>query len=88
MQASTYFIIAGAIMAFSYAVQLRLKNTYARWGRTRNAAGVTGSAAARRILDANGMRDVRLEAVRGQLSDHYRSAIEDDPALGERLFGP
>lgn len=67
----TYFIIAGVVMAFSFAVRLKLKNTYAKWGRTRNAAGITGSEAARHILDANGLRDVRLEAVRGQLSDHY-----------------
>ena len=33
--------------------------------------GMTGSAVARRILDSNGLSDVTIEMVRGELSDHY-----------------
>lgn len=35
------------------------------------AAGMTGFLAARRILDAAGLNNVEIEAVPGQLSDHY-----------------
>ena len=39
------------------------------FGTTRGA--YTGAQAARRILDSNGLHDVPVEAVRGELSDHY-----------------
>lgn len=68
---TAYFLIAGAAMAFSLLVRARLKSTYSKWGRIRNAAGITGGQAARAILDANGLQAVRLQAVAGQLSDHY-----------------
>jgi Zn-dependent membrane protease YugP len=32
---------------------------------------MTGASAARRILDANGLYDVKIERVRGNLTDHY-----------------
>jgi uncharacterized protein len=35
------------------------------------AASMTGAQAARRILDSQGLRDVNIEMVGGQLSDHY-----------------
>lgn len=33
--------------------------------------GYTASDVARRILDMNGLHDVRIERVRGNLTDHY-----------------
>ena len=38
--------------------------------------GITGADAARRILDANGLRHIRIEAVSGNLTDHF------DPKAG------
>lgn len=71
MDATAYVLIVGAVVLFSSAVRTKLASTYTKWGRTRNAAGVTGGDAARYILDANGLRHVKLEAVRGRLTDHY-----------------
>ena len=33
--------------------------------------GITGAEAARRVLDANGLYNVKIAAVRGELTDHY-----------------
>ncbi|HLV10870.1 MAG TPA: zinc metallopeptidase [Trueperaceae bacterium] len=52
-------------------VQGYLRNTYAKWGRVPAASGLTGAQTARAILDANGLHDVRVVEVPGQLTDHY-----------------
>ncbi len=52
-------------------VQGYLRNTYGRWQRVPAASGLTGAETARTILDANGLTDVRVVEVPGQLTDHY-----------------
>lgn len=52
-------------------VQMYLRNTYARWQAQPAVSGLTGAQTARAILDANGLNDVRIEEVPGQLTDHY-----------------
>ena len=51
--------------------QVRVKSTFARYSRERTYSGLTGAETARRILDANGLYDVRVEHISGQLTDHY-----------------
>lgn len=58
-------------LASTMLVQLWLRRTYGRWAKIENTAGLTGHQTARAILDANGLYDVRVESVPGQLSDHY-----------------
>ena len=58
-------------LALSLGVQFWLRSTYGRWNKVQNTSGLTGSETARAILNANGLQDVRVEAVRGVLSDHY-----------------
>ena len=67
----SFYLIVGAVFLFSLLVQGTLKRTYAKWSRIHNSSGLPGSQVARRILDANTMRQVRVEMVRGKLSDHY-----------------
>lgn len=63
------FMIPGLLLMLW--AQSKVKGSYATWSKTANAAGLTGAQAARRILDANGLRDVPIERVPGELSDHY-----------------
>ena len=37
----------------------------------RPASGITGAEAARRVLDANGLYNVRIERIAGNLTDHF-----------------
>ncbi|MEJ2679517.1 MAG: zinc metallopeptidase [Gemmatimonadota bacterium] len=67
----TFYLIVGAVFLFTLLVQGTLRRTYAKWSRVRNSAGLPGSRVARTILNANEMRAVRVEPVRGKLSDHY-----------------
>ncbi len=59
------------VLAATLLVQFWLRRTYSRWSKVENTSGLTGAQTARAILDANGLGSVRVEAVPGQLSDHY-----------------
>ena len=66
-----YYLIAIVAFVVGFLVQGWLRRTYAQWSRRPNAAGLTGAEVAQAILRANGISDVRVEPVRGQLTDHY-----------------
>lgn len=63
------FMIPGVVLMLW--AQSRVKGAYNKWAKVRNMRGVTGAQAARMVLDANGLQDVPIEPVPGQLTDHY-----------------
>lgn len=58
-------------MIFTLIAQFNVKNTFEKYKKIRNKRALTGAEAARRILDANGLSHIRVEQVRGTLTDHY-----------------
>lgn len=66
-----YYLIGIVAFIVSMGVSAYLRSTYGRWAKVANTAGLTGYEVARAILDANGLQNVQVEAVRGQLTDHY-----------------
>ena len=58
-------------LAATLLVQMYLRNTYSRWQAQPAASGLSGAETARTILRANGLDEVRVEEVPGQLTDHY-----------------
>ena len=62
-------VIPGLIV--SIWAQIKVKSTFERYSKMNTSRGLTGAAAARRILDANGLTHVRIEQINGHLSDHY-----------------
>ncbi len=48
-----------------------VKSTYKKYENIRNSRGLTGEMAARKILEANGLYNVRIEHIAGNLSDHF-----------------
>lgn len=61
------------ILAFGLSLwaSFRVRGTFNKWSEVPVQSGMTGYQAARRMLDANGLYDVAIEAVPGTLSDHY-----------------
>ncbi|UOQ93565.1 zinc metallopeptidase [Halobacillus shinanisalinarum] len=49
----------------------RVKKTYKKYSKVPTSSSMTGAEVARKILDDNGLFNVRIEEVRGMLSDHY-----------------
>lgn len=62
-------VIVGVIL--SLLAQSKVKSTFAKYARVRNARGMTGAQAAERILQGAGIYDVRIEHVSGNLTDHF-----------------
>lgn len=53
------------------ASQIYINRSYNKTKRIKNRSGITGAQTARKILDENGLSNVKVEEVRGVLGDHY-----------------
>ena len=62
-------IIPGFII--SLWAQIKVSTTFNKYSKIKTVRGLSGADAARRILDANGLSHVKIEQVRGKLTDHY-----------------
>ncbi|MFB9992106.1 zinc metallopeptidase [Deinococcus oregonensis] len=62
------------IFVASLLIQGYLSRTYGKWSRIANPHQLTGAQVARMMLDENGLQHVPVNAVPGQLSDHYDPA--------------
>ncbi|MDE7017026.1 MAG: zinc metallopeptidase [Lachnospiraceae bacterium] len=62
-------VIIGAVLCI--VAQLRVSSTFKKYSRVRSRSGMTGAQAAARILELSGIYDVRVEHIRGELTDHY-----------------
>lgn len=51
--------------------QIKVKSTFNKYSKMTTSRGLSGYGAARRILDANGLSHVKIEQIRGELTDHY-----------------
>jgi Zn-dependent membrane protease YugP len=69
----------------------RVRSTYARWSKVDSGINLSAFDFARRLLDRQGLTDVRIEPVPGQLTDHYdprgkvlrvSQAVAGNPQLG------
>lgn len=81
-----YYLIGIIAFAVSMLVQGWLRSTYGTWMKRANAAGLSGRDAALAILEANGVHDVKVEMVRGMLTDHY-DPTSKTVRLSEGNFG-
>ena len=58
-------------MLFSAWASIKVNSTFKKYSYIRTASGITGAEAARRVLDANGLYNVRIERISGNLTDHF-----------------
>ncbi len=66
----TIIILLPALLISMYA-QAKVQGTFAKYSNIQNSKGTTGADVARFLLQANGIREVRVEKVSGNLTDHY-----------------
>lgn len=61
------------IPAFIFAMwaQARVKSAYQEWSGRRTSRGLTGAQVAQAVLEGAGIYDVTVEAIPGDLTDHY-----------------
>ena len=58
-------------MLFGLWAQLKVSMTFNKYSQEATRRNYTGADAARRLLDANGLSDVAVDRVPGELTDHY-----------------
>ncbi len=66
----TYLIILPAFLFGLYA-QMKVSSTFSKYQSVQSSRGVTGAQAARRILDDNGLYDVAVVKISGNLTDNF-----------------
>ena len=66
----TYILVLiGAVL--SIIASARVNSTFQKYARERSMSGMTGAQTAEAILRSRGIHDVRVEHIRGNLTDHY-----------------
>jgi len=66
-----YFKFLWPALVLAGIATLLTQVTFSRYARVRARSGLTGAEAARLMLQAQGVTDVKIEPVSGWLSDHY-----------------
>lgn len=66
----TLILLLPAILLTVYA-QGKVNSTYRKYAKVPSLCGLTASDMARQMLDMKGLSHVKIELVRGHLSDHY-----------------
>lgn len=65
------FLMLIVLMIFAGMASMGVKSTFNKYHRIRSARNITGAEAAQMMLNKNGLYDVRIERIRGNLTDHY-----------------
>ena len=67
----TYIVLVMPALILAMAAQGKVSSTFNKYSRVQSHIGITGAEAARRIMEQNGIYDVSIERVSGNLTDHY-----------------
>ena len=63
-----FMLVSIAITGFA---QMRVTSAFNKYSKVRSRRNISAYDAARRLLDYNGLQNVRIEKVAGKLTDHY-----------------
>lgn len=66
-----YFLFMIPPLIFMFYAQARVSSTFKKYSKIASSSHINGAEAARRLLKANGLDNVGIEAARGKLGDHY-----------------
>lgn len=69
MDPTIILVLIGA--ALSFWASARVQGTFQKYSGVRSMTGMTGADAAKRLLHSQGIYDVTVQPVKGQLTDHY-----------------
>ncbi len=66
-----YLLMMAPVLLFSFWASSMVKSNFKKYSSFRSKKMVSGAQVARQILDANNLRDVPVQRVAGNLTDHY-----------------
>ena len=67
----TYLILIIPCLILSLWASTRVNSTFRRYSKQLSARAITGAQAAQRVLSANGVGNVKIERISGNLTDHF-----------------
>ena len=67
----TYVVLVLPCLILSLWSSSNVNSTFKRYSSQFSSRRITGAEAAQRVLSANGVRDVRIDRVSGNLTDHF-----------------
>lgn len=67
----TYVVLVLPYMLLAMIASANVNSTFKRYSKQLSYRRITGAEAAQRVLSANGIRNVRIERISGNLTDHY-----------------
>lgn len=68
---SYYWLLVVPAMIFALIAQARVNSTFQRYSQQMTRSGITGAEAAALVLRQNGIYDVQIQHIQGNLTDHY-----------------
>ena len=67
----TYFVLVLPAMLFAMWASNRVNKTFEKYQNQQSMSRITAAQAARRILDSNGLQNVPIDLITGNLTDNY-----------------
>lgn len=67
----TYIVLVLPAMIFAMWASSRVNKTFEKYQSQHSINNITGAQAARRILDSNGLQNVPIDLITGNLTDNY-----------------
>lgn len=67
----TYIVLVLPCIIFSLWASSSVNSTFKRYSSVLSSRRITGAQAAQRVLSGNGVTNVRIERIAGNLTDHY-----------------
>ena len=82
----TYIVLVLPMVILSLWAQIKVKSTYNKFSTVYSRSGMTAEVAVRKILDSNGLFNVGITRVQGELTDHYDPRT-NTIALSDSVYG-
>lgn len=80
-----YYILIGVIALVSFAVSSKLKSKFNHYSKVHLRNGMSGAEIAQKMLDDNGIYDVKVISTSGRLTDHY-NPVDKTVNLSEAVY--
>ena len=65
------YILILFIIILPLIAQAKVSNNYKKYSKIKNSINMTGEEVARRILESNGLENIKVYKIGGELTDHY-----------------
>ncbi len=80
-----FYVLIFIVMGASWFVQNRLKSKFRKYSQTPISSNLSGREIAEKMLADNGIYDVKVISVNGQLTDHY-NPVKKTVNLSEAVY--